>query len=171
MRSLQALSPVLERLADEAGGPVLAKVDVDANQQLAAAFQVQSIPTVYVVWQGQVVPVFQGALPEAQVRQFVGRVAAGLTHAGAAGPRARARSSRRWTRGWRRPSSDRGGRLEAAVAAYQEVLACAPGDEEARRGWPRWSSSAAPPASTRRWRGGCGGAVRTTCRPSCSPPT
>jgi putative thioredoxin len=71
------LSPVLERFAIEDGGSwVLAKVDVDANQQLAAAAQVQSIPTVMVVWQGQVIPGFQGALPEAQVREFLNQVIA-----------------------------------------------------------------------------------------------
>ncbi len=63
------LSPVLERLAAEyAGRWVLAKVDVDAEQQIAAAFQVQSIPSVYAVIGGQVVPLFQGALPEQQIR-------------------------------------------------------------------------------------------------------
>jgi putative thioredoxin len=69
------LSPVLERLAAEgAGAWVLATIDVDANQRLAQAFQIQSIPTVHVVWQGQVVPGFMGALPEPQVRQFVAEV-------------------------------------------------------------------------------------------------
>ncbi len=69
------LSPVLERLAAEDGGRwVLATIDVDANQQLAQAAQVQSIPTVHVVWQGQLVPGFTGALPEAQVRAFLDEV-------------------------------------------------------------------------------------------------
>jgi putative thioredoxin len=69
------LSPILERLAAESGGDwVLATVDVDANQRLAQAFQIQSIPTVHVVWQGQVVPGFMGALPEPQVRQFLAEV-------------------------------------------------------------------------------------------------
>ncbi len=63
------LSPVLERLAAEYGGRlVLAKVDVDAEQQIAAAFQVQSIPSVFAVLAGQVIPLFQGALPEQQIR-------------------------------------------------------------------------------------------------------
>lgn len=63
------LSPVLEKLAAEyAGRWVLAKVDVDAEQQIAAAFQVQSIPSVYAVIGGQVVPLFQGAMPEQQIR-------------------------------------------------------------------------------------------------------
>ncbi len=63
------LSPVLERLAEEYDGRVLlAKIDVDANPQLAGAFQVQSIPSVFAVLKGQPVPLFQGAQPEAQVR-------------------------------------------------------------------------------------------------------
>jgi len=69
------LSPVLERLANEAAGTwVLAKVDVDANPQLSAALQVQSIPMVLGVIGGQLVPGFLGALPEAQVRQWLGQV-------------------------------------------------------------------------------------------------
>jgi putative thioredoxin len=66
------LSPILEKLAVEyAGRWVLAKVDVDAQQQIAAAFQVQSIPTIVAVIKGQVLPLFQGALPEPQVRQYI----------------------------------------------------------------------------------------------------
>ena len=69
------LSPILERLAAEYGGRwVLAKVDVDAEQQIAAAFQVQSIPSVFAVIGGQVAPLFQGALPEQQIRQAVDKV-------------------------------------------------------------------------------------------------
>jgi thioredoxin len=85
------LSPVLEKLAGEADGAwVLAKIDVDANQQLAAALQVQGIPTVLAVIGGQLVPLFQGALPEAQVRQYLGQVMQlaeqlGLQGGGAAG--------------------------------------------------------------------------------------
>jgi putative thioredoxin len=81
------LSPVLERFAvDDGGAWVLAKIDVDANQQLAAAAQVQSIPTVLVVWQGQIIPGFQGALPEAQVRDFLNQVIALPAQAPAASP-------------------------------------------------------------------------------------
>jgi putative thioredoxin len=77
------LGPVLERLADEAEGAwVLAKVDVDANPQLAAALQVQSIPMVIAVIGGQLVDGFLGALPEAQVRQWVGQVVQAAAQAG-----------------------------------------------------------------------------------------
>jgi putative thioredoxin len=92
------LSPVLEKLAAESDGAwVLAKVDVDANPQLSAALQVQSIPMVVAVVGGQLVPGFLGALPEAQVRQWLGQLmqvaeqlgmpsAAGAAGAGQAGP-------------------------------------------------------------------------------------
>ena len=66
------LSPVLERLALADGGRwLLAKIDVDANPRLGQAFQVQGIPAVFAVVKGQPIPLFQGALPEAQVRQYL----------------------------------------------------------------------------------------------------
>jgi putative thioredoxin len=71
------LSPVLEKLAAEAAGQwILAKVDVDANPQLSAALQVQSIPMVVAVLGGQLVDGFLGAMPEGQVRQWIGQVLA-----------------------------------------------------------------------------------------------
>jgi putative thioredoxin len=70
------LGPILEKLAaDYHGAFLLAKVDVDKEQQLAAAFQIRSIPTVMLVKDGQLVDGFPGALPEAQLREF-------LTHHG-----------------------------------------------------------------------------------------
>jgi len=68
----KTLGPILEKLADEYNGAFeLAKVDVDKEQQLAAAFQVRSIPTVFLVKGGQLVDGFPGALPEGQVREFL----------------------------------------------------------------------------------------------------
>jgi putative thioredoxin len=72
------LGPLLEKLADEYNGAFrLAKVDVDAEQQLGAAFQIRSVPTVMLVKDGQLVDGFPGALPEGQLREF-------LTHHGIA---------------------------------------------------------------------------------------
>ena len=71
------LSPVLEKLANEAAGAwVLAKIDVDANPRLAQAFQAQSIPMVVAIIGGQMVDAFLGAMPEAQIRQWLTQVLA-----------------------------------------------------------------------------------------------
>ncbi len=68
----KTLGPILEKLAaDYHGAFRLAKVDVDKEQQLAAAFQVRSIPTVVLVKDGQPVDGFSGALPEGQLREFL----------------------------------------------------------------------------------------------------
>jgi putative thioredoxin len=68
----KTLGPILEKLAAEYNGAFrLAKVDVDAEQQLAGAFQVRSIPTVFLVKDGQLVDGFPGALPEGQLREFL----------------------------------------------------------------------------------------------------
>ncbi len=69
------LGPILEKIATEANGAfVLARVDVDANPQLSAALQVQSIPMVVAVIGGQVADGFLGGMPESQVRQWLGQV-------------------------------------------------------------------------------------------------
>ncbi|WP_314095742.1 tetratricopeptide repeat protein [Microbacterium foliorum] len=64
------LSPIIEKVTRELGGKVLlAKVDVDANPQLAQGFRAQSIPMVVALIAGQPVPMFTGAVPEQQVRE------------------------------------------------------------------------------------------------------
>jgi len=70
----KALGPVLEKLvADFNGAFQLAKVNTEVERQIAAAFQIRSIPTVFLVKDGQIVDGFQGALPEGQIRQFLDR--------------------------------------------------------------------------------------------------
>jgi putative thioredoxin len=142
------LSPVLERLASEAAGAwVLAKVDVDANQQLAAALQVQSIPMVLGVIGGQLVPGFLGALPEAQVRQWLGQVLQvaqqlGLPGAGdqpAEGLEDGA-DGLNGLDGFADPElaeaqqAMEGGDLDAAAGAFERMLASSPGDPVATAG-------------------------------------
>jgi putative thioredoxin len=88
------LSPVLEKLATESNGAwVLAKIDVDANPRISQALQVQSIPTVFAVIGGQLAPGFQGALPEAQVREFVNAVLQAAEQAGLSGDTAQPNES------------------------------------------------------------------------------
>ncbi|WP_344291356.1 tetratricopeptide repeat protein, partial [Actinopolymorpha rutila] len=141
------LSPVLEKLAAEyAGKFVLAKIDVDANPRLAQAAGIQSIPLVVAVVGGQLVPLFQGAVPESQARQFLDellRLAAGQGVTGTAQPAGggEAPSSEE------APEEDAGDPrfaevdealarddLDGAAAAYEKILAQTPADEEAKSG-------------------------------------
>ncbi len=144
------LSPVLEKLVLEgAGSWLLAKIDVDANPRLAQAFQVQSIPVVFVVWQGQLVPGFTGVIPEAELRAFVQQVAglaselgAGVPGAPGAGPDGAAAPGP--------PAMEPidpleeaaldaldAGDLDAAVQAFEELVAAQPTSSEAKVGLAR----------------------------------
>lgn len=70
----KTLSPLLERLAEEyQGGFRLAKVDCDQQQALAAQIGVQSLPTALLVQEGQPVDQFTGAVPEGELRQWLGQ--------------------------------------------------------------------------------------------------
>ena len=70
----KTLGPVLEKLAGEYNGAFqLAKVDVDKEPQLAAAFQIRSVPTVILLKGGQPVDGFPGAVTEGQLREFLGQ--------------------------------------------------------------------------------------------------
>jgi len=70
----KTLGPLIEKVVGEYNGAIrLAKVDCDKEQQLAAMFGVRSIPTVVLVRDGQLVDGFTGALPEAQLREFLAR--------------------------------------------------------------------------------------------------
>jgi putative thioredoxin len=140
------LSPILEKLAIEYDGRwVLAKVDVDAEQQIAAAFQVQSIPTVYVVIGGQVAPMFQGAMPESQVRQVLEAVLAEAEKAGITGRIGTGQSEAPGEESaLKEPPSDprfdaaeaalESGDWDSAAVAYKEILSVTPGDAIAKIG-------------------------------------
>ena len=139
------LSPILESLAHEyAGRWVLAKIDVDAQQQIAAAFQVQSIPSVFVAVAGQVAPLFQGAMPEVQVRQVVEAVlqqaaSIGVTGVvtGTAAPNSDAEQVMEVVSDPRFDAAEAAldeGDWDAAELAYKEVLAATPADVIAQIG-------------------------------------
>jgi len=66
------LGPALEKVVREAKGAArLVKINVDANQQLAAQLRVQSVPMVYAFKGGRPVDAFTGALPESELRAFL----------------------------------------------------------------------------------------------------
>lgn len=145
----KTLSPILERLAAQYEGRfVLAKIDVDANQAIAQAAQVQSIPTVVAVLRGQLVPMFQGAIPEAQAQQVIDQLLQMAVANGVAGrsdPIAGAA-------GAAEPADDEvaeepvdprfeaaydainAGDFDKAAEAYRQVLVEAPADAEAKAG-------------------------------------
>lgn len=75
----KTLGPILEAAVAATKGQVeLAKVDVDANPQVAQALRVQSIPAVFVAIEGRIHPGFVGAQPEAKVVEFVKSLVPGL---------------------------------------------------------------------------------------------
>ena len=71
------LTPALERVTRAASGRVrLVKIDIDKNRSLVAqltqlGLPLQSVPTVAAFWQGQIADLFQGALPESEIKRFV----------------------------------------------------------------------------------------------------
>src|SRR5688572_3091521 len=71
----RALTPALETAAGKRQGNVeLVKVDVDANQELAARYGVQGIPAVKAFKDGEVADEFVGAVPQAEVERFFDRI-------------------------------------------------------------------------------------------------
>ncbi|HEX8002907.1 MAG TPA: tetratricopeptide repeat protein [Mycobacteriales bacterium] len=119
------LGPVLEKLAVEGDGAwVLAKVDVDANPRIAQALQVQGIPAVKAIVDGALVDEFTGALPEAQVRQWLAGFVGGL----APGADARLGDAH---------AALRAGDLDRALELFRAVLADAPSDPDAKAGVAR----------------------------------
>lgn len=137
------LSPVLEKVVGGMGGrAVLARVNVDASPQIAQALRVQAVPTVLAIFQGQAVTGFQQVLPEQEVRRWLDELMAAVEQFYQANPGARPAAAE--------PGEPQGppadpdlvaaeqaldrGDLEAAEAAYERLLARAPGNEDAKMG-------------------------------------
>ncbi|GAA3077337.1 tetratricopeptide repeat protein [Streptomyces roseofulvus] len=140
------LGPLLERLAVEYDGRfLLAKIDVDANQMLMQQFGIQGIPAVFAVVAGQALPLFQGAVPEAQIREtldqliHVGEERFGLTGLTVDRDAAGSEAARPVAGPYdalleAAMSALDAGDLAGAVQAYKNVLADDPEHPEARLG-------------------------------------
>jgi putative thioredoxin len=142
------LSPILERLAAADGGTwVLAKIDVDSNQRLAAAAGVQGIPAVKAVVGGRIIGEFTGAIPEPQVRQWLDDLIAlaaengvaagganGQTSPDGTGDSAAAAGAQTDPRYVAALEAIERGDLDAAASAYRDVLAARPDDDGATMG-------------------------------------
>lgn len=135
------LSPVLERLAAAGNGAwILAKIDVDANPRISQAFGAQSIPMVIAVVGGQPVDAFTGALPEPKVREWISRLLKALRERPPANADAEADAPAAEEPAEEEPDDPRftaaedaleRGDYAAAEAAYQQILAVEPANEQA----------------------------------------
>jgi putative thioredoxin len=122
----KTLTPTLEKVVTSAGGRVrLVKIDTDKNRALVQQLSqlglpLQSIPTVAAFWQGQIADIFQGALPESEIRRFIEAL---LKMAGGTMPAADLLAEAR--------AAQEEGDLQGAVELYQAMLADEPERPEA----------------------------------------
>lgn len=119
------LAPVLEKVVREAGGRVkLVKMNIDEHPGVAGQLGIQSIPAVIAFKNGQPVDGFMGAVPESQIRQFIGKLVGkdGAPAAGVAEALAAAKQA------------VEAGDLQGAAQLFDAVLAEAPDNGEAIAG-------------------------------------
>ncbi|MGI5160423.1 co-chaperone YbbN [Microbispora sp. CA-102843] len=132
---VQQFSGVMEKLAAEAAGAwVLARVDVEADPQLAQALRMRAVPTVYLAFQGQLMPLFEGPLPEAQLRQALAQVFEQLGVEPAAPGEGQPDEPPVDPELLAAEQAVEKGDLDAAAVAYERLLARSPSDEGAKIG-------------------------------------
>ncbi|MGW5264322.1 tetratricopeptide repeat protein [Microbispora sp. NPDC004025] len=132
---VRQFSGVMEKLAAEAAGAwVLARVDVEADPQLAQALRMRTVPTVYLAFQGQLMPLFEGPLPESQLRQALAQVFEQLGMELAAQSEGEQAEPPIDPELLAAEQAVEKGDLDAAAAAFERLLARSPSDEGAKIG-------------------------------------
>lgn len=115
------LTPALEAAVRAKKGAIkMVKINIDEHPQLAAQFQVQSVPTIYAVKDGQPIDGFQGALPESEIKKFIDKLTGKDTQAEEQLELAN--------------ESLKAGEAQAAAEIYAQILASDPGNAEAISG-------------------------------------
>jgi putative thioredoxin len=133
-----ALTQILEKLAYETDGAwVLAKIEVDTNPRIAQALQLQAVPTVIAVVNGELVPMFEGPMPEPSIRQLLAQLMVIAQEAGlntTAAPTVEGDEADVDSRYDAAFAAIDEGDWDAADAAYRDILATDPNDEDAKLG-------------------------------------
>lgn len=120
------LTPTLEKVVNQSQGAVrLVKVNIDENQGVASQLQVRSVPTVFAFKDGQPVDVFQGALPESQIVEFIKKLGGGSAIEQIEAALAEA------------AQSFQAGELDRAAQIYTEIIRVMPDNVEAIAGLAR----------------------------------
>jgi putative thioredoxin len=137
----QQLSAELDRLAQTSNGAwILAKVDLDASPRIGQAFGVQSVPTVVAIAAGQPIDAFAGPMPEPELTQWITRLLDALRDK-LPGIRAAEQNAPAGAEPVEEPEDPRftaaeaafeQGDFDAAAAAYEQILAAEPANEDAK---------------------------------------
>jgi putative thioredoxin len=141
----EQLVSTLEQLVSARGGALLLRtIEADSNPRILQALQVQGVPVAFAVIGGQLIPGFEGALPEPQVREFVEAVVQAAQQAGLSGPPADTGDSSGDELGddaAGEPEDERfvaaeqaldAGDFDAAAERYRAILAGEPGNQQAQ---------------------------------------
>jgi putative thioredoxin len=128
----RALTPILERLIEKRAGEVLlAKVNIDEEQNLAAQFAIESIPLVVAFRAGKPVLDFMGLLPEQQIEEFLNRIVPNETERQAKAAAALEKTDPAQAEKLYRQALQKDANLESAVLGLARLLIARGQDSEA----------------------------------------
>lgn len=139
-QSAQLAEALTAIVTEQAGAVVLVRVDVEANRQLGEALQVRAVPTTVAIIGGRPLPLFEGLLPDDQLRDVVAQVLSAAAQSGIAGRVAAGEASTEPVPAPLPPLHQAAydaierGDYAAAIEAYRTAIAQNPADDEAKAG-------------------------------------